>query len=153
MTTLSFSCPLCGHAFDPSANAGCASCPLSRGCRIVCCPNCGHSTVDPAGSRLARWAAAALARLGGHRPAAPTSEGGARPLTAVAAPRTVRVVGVDPEGGERAERLRAYGLAPGATIEVVQQRPVTVVRIEHTELAVEAEVAGVLLVEPAAAGG
>lgn len=150
MTTLSFSCPLCGHRFDPSANAGCASCPLNAGCRIVCCPNCGHSTVDPRESRLARWATAILDRLGvGEAKPAPLEiGGGARPLTTISAPCLVRVVDVAREGGERAERLRAYGLAPGATLEVLQQRPVTVIRIEHTELAVEAEIAGVLLVEP-----
>jgi Fe2+ transport system protein FeoA len=149
MTALSFSCPLCGYAFDPATNAGCASCPLHSGCQIVCCPNCGHSTVDPRESRLARWATALLGRLGvgGAGPAATPIAGGARPLTTISAPCLVRVVGVAPEGGERAERLRAYGLAPGATIEVIQQRPVTVVRIEHTELAVEAQIAGALLVE------
>lgn len=150
MTSISISCPLCGHAFDPSANSGCASCPLNRGCRIICCPNCGHSTVDPRESRLARWVTAILGRLGvsDAEPAPLEVERGAHLLTTMPAPCLVRVVGVAREGGERAERLRAYGLAPGATLEVLQQRPVTVIRIEQTELAVEAEIAGVLLVEP-----
>lgn len=149
MTSISFSCPLCGHAFDPSANPGCASCPLNSGCRIVCCPNCGHSTVDPRESRLARWAAAAMVRLGLAGGAAElTLEVGPRPLTAMRAPCRVRVVGVARESGERADRLRAYGLAAGATIELLQQRPVTVIRVEQTELALEAEIAARVLVEP-----
>jgi hypothetical protein len=36
-------CPLCGHDFDP-AGAGCRpSCPLAKGCRVLCCPACGYS--------------------------------------------------------------------------------------------------------------
>jgi hypothetical protein len=36
-------CPLCGHAFD-AAGQGCRpSCPLAKGCRVVCCPSCGYS--------------------------------------------------------------------------------------------------------------
>jgi Fe2+ transport system protein FeoA len=150
MTPLSFSCPLCGHRFDPSAHSSCGSCPLNTGCRMVCCPNCGHSTVDPQESRLARWAAAAMARLRG--PAAPGSApAGPLALTAVPAPARVRIVAED-GGGERLARLRAYGLAPGAVVELLQQRPVTVVRIEQTELALEGELAAGLLVVPAAAG-
>jgi hypothetical protein len=36
-------CPLCGNAFD-AAGQGCRpSCPLARGCSVVCCPSCGYS--------------------------------------------------------------------------------------------------------------
>jgi len=36
-------CPLCGHGFD-GAGQGCRpSCPLAKGCRVVCCPSCGYS--------------------------------------------------------------------------------------------------------------
>jgi len=36
-------CPLCGAAFD-AAGQGCRpSCPLSKGCHVVCCPSCGYS--------------------------------------------------------------------------------------------------------------
>jgi Fe2+ transport system protein FeoA len=36
------------------------------------------------------------------------------------------------------EQLLAYGIAPGRVVEVLQVRPVTIVRVEHTELAFEA---------------
>ena len=36
-------CPLCGHRFD-AAGQGCRpSCPLAKGCRVICCPACGYS--------------------------------------------------------------------------------------------------------------
>jgi Fe2+ transport system protein FeoA len=37
--------------------------------------------------------------------------------------------------------LQAYGLIPGDWVYVVQQKPVTVVQIEHLELALEGDLA------------
>ncbi len=48
-------CPMCGFRFDPGDHAGCQACPLNRDCTLVCCPQCGHSNVDPSRSRLASW--------------------------------------------------------------------------------------------------
>ena len=55
-------CPLCGFAFDPSANAACTTCPLTRNCPMICCPACGHVTLDPGRSILADLARRALTR-------------------------------------------------------------------------------------------
>ncbi len=42
-------CPLCGGRFD-AAGQGCRpSCPMARGCRVVCCPSCGYSFPQEAG--------------------------------------------------------------------------------------------------------
>jgi Fe2+ transport system protein FeoA len=38
---------------------------------------------------------------------------------------------------ERYAQLRAYGLAPGTHIFVLQQAPITVIRLDHLELALE----------------
>ena len=37
------SCPLCGTAFDTEGQGCRPSCPMSRGCSVVCCPSCGYS--------------------------------------------------------------------------------------------------------------
>lgn len=42
---------------------------------------------------------------------------------------------------ERKAHLQAYGLVPGYWVRVIQQSPVTVVQVEHTELALERELA------------
>jgi Fe2+ transport system protein FeoA len=42
---------------------------------------------------------------------------------------------------ERRAYLQAYGLAPGYWVTVVQHSPVTVVEVEHTQLALETELA------------
>ncbi len=43
--------------------------------------------------------------------------------------------------------LQAYGLIPGRMVKITQRSPVTVVRIEQMELALETELAGLVLVE------
>ncbi len=36
-------CPLCATEFD-AAGQGCRpSCPMSAGCKVLCCPTCGYS--------------------------------------------------------------------------------------------------------------
>lgn len=42
---------------------------------------------------------------------------------------------------ETRERLLAYGLLPGQTLRILAQKPLTVLQIEHTELALERELA------------
>jgi hypothetical protein len=47
-------CTLCGFQFDET-QAGCRpSCPMSNGCNLRCCPNCGHGAVTegPIAQRL-----------------------------------------------------------------------------------------------------
>jgi Fe2+ transport system protein FeoA len=49
--------------------------------------------------------------------------------------------------GERCSHLRAYGLVPGNLVKVLQHSPVTVIQIDHTELAMELELACEIQVE------
>ena len=46
----------------------------------------------------------------------------------------------------RRAHLIAYGLSPGYWVEVIQQSPVTIVQIDHTELALEKELAKDIIV-------
>jgi Fe2+ transport system protein FeoA len=64
------------------------------------------------------------------------------PLT-VAAPGTNVVVARFVPGitAQQLEQLMSYGLEEGRTIHVLRQQPVTVLLIDHTELALEDEVA------------
>ena len=36
-------CPLCGTAFDAEGQGCRPSCPMARGCKVVCCPSCSYS--------------------------------------------------------------------------------------------------------------
>ena len=50
-------CPLCGHEFDAEGQGCRPSCPLSAGCRVVCCPACSYSFPQEQGlaGRLRAW--------------------------------------------------------------------------------------------------
>jgi len=128
-------CALCGHRFDPQATNLCASCPLGKGCSLACCPNCGYSAPDPSRSIVVRLAARAAAVLAGRRraPADPAA------TLAQAAPGSRATIETLEEVPVRQrEQLLAYGIAPGRVVDVLQVRPVTIVRVEHAELAFEA---------------
>ena len=43
--------------------------------------------------------------------------------------------------------LQAYGIIPGNILRVQQKKPVTVVQVEHTEIALETELAEAIYVE------
>ena len=36
-------CPLCGNRFDAEGRGCRPSCPVSTGCKVLCCPSCGYS--------------------------------------------------------------------------------------------------------------
>ncbi len=42
-------CPLCGMSFDAEGQGCRPSCPLARGCRVICCPSCGYSFPQESG--------------------------------------------------------------------------------------------------------
>ncbi len=42
-------CPLCGNTFDAEGQGCRPSCPLARGCRVICCPSCGYSFPQESG--------------------------------------------------------------------------------------------------------
>lgn len=58
--------------------------------------------------------------------------------------RVVRVTRANPD---RADRLTALGVTPGATVTVLQRFPGVVFLCDHTELAVEPAVAQAIIVE------
>jgi Fe2+ transport system protein FeoA len=66
------------------------------------------------------------------------------PPNLAGAPRgsQVQVIGFSQKiSPERRNQLAAYGLTPGAKVLVIQQSPVTVIQIDHIELALEGDLA------------
>jgi Fe2+ transport system protein FeoA len=74
-----------------------------------------------------------------------------RTLDTVAPGRTVLLARIDDAlAADFREQLAAYGFVPGRALDVLAQRPMTVVVCDHVELALEAAVARALVVrEPA----
>ena len=140
-------CPLCGHRFDAAGHVACNSCPLQRGCQMVCCPECGYQTVDPHKSLFARLA---QTLFNSFRLPGSASRHAKVGLTLADVPPgwMARLVGfTDRISPDRQARLQAYGLIPNYWVRVVQHSPVTVIRLDNTELALEPELAGEIQVQ------
>lgn len=46
MDNARYICPLCGASFSRSTVICHPSCPLSAGCKLICCPACGYQIPD-----------------------------------------------------------------------------------------------------------
>ncbi|HEX9780434.1 MAG TPA: hypothetical protein VGB20_04390 [bacterium] len=54
MGPVTVTCPLCGYRSTGEEQVqACVRCPLSRGCRFVCCPHCSYQWTDQ--SLLLGW--------------------------------------------------------------------------------------------------
>lgn len=139
-------CLMCGHRFDPTQHVVCQACPLQKGCELVCCPACGYQSVDVRASKFARLAEFMLS----FRPSAAQGEGESRALTLadVSPGFQAKVAGfLDSFPAERRAYLQAYGLRPDDWVTVLQHSPVTIIRLDRLELALETELAGEIKVQ------
>jgi len=157
-------CAMCGYTFDPAQHRGCAACPLQSGCQLACCPNCGYEVVDPSQSVLARTFAKFLGKLSREKSNTqrmntknedqldlthdePVTTAGQR-LTNFSPGSSARILGFAPDvSSDRKAQLQAYGVVPGNSLWVRQHRPVTVIQIDHTELAFETDLADSIFME------
>ena len=137
-------CALCGCRFDPSASDACASCPLGRGCSLVCCPECGYSVPDASRSAFAGLAARAQARFARRQQPAVAPP---RSLAEAAPGCRATIETLEHVPARQREQLLAYGVAPGRVVDVLQTRPVTIIRVEHAELAFEHAVGRLIGIE------
>lgn len=64
------------------------------------------------------------------------------PLTKLAAGEEGRVAYLSATEPARLHKLMAFGIAPGMRVQVHQHYPTTVLQVEHTQIAMEGEIAG-----------
>lgn len=78
----------------------------------------------------------------GNRPAAGPADRPANNLSQLPPGRSARVSGfLEGLSAERQAHLQSYGIVPGAIVRVVQHNPVTIIQVEHLELALERSLA------------
>lgn len=75
------------------------------------------------------------------------SSDGVGPLSELRVGAKGTIVDVRPHDGDRVDRLLALGVTPGAPVVVLQTFPGIVFQCDQTELAVEREIARVILVK------
>lgn len=140
-------CSMCGYEFS-SDNLAChASCPLAKGCSVICCPSCGYSTVDSRNSRFVKLFQDLAKKLPGQRASEMRTDTlPGMPLVRLKEDQEALVVGVAGERPELLAQLSQYGIVPGTPVRLRQKRPVPIVQIGHTELALDADVAALVYV-------
>ncbi len=138
-------CPLCGLEFAPLDTLCRHGCPLRSTCGLTRCPSCDYEFPP---ERPRTW----LERLAG-RPAEGEGEevfcdhlAPAVGLEPGERARVARLLG----SPERCNRLAVFGLVPGAEIRCLQRRPAFVFQVGETDLALDAAIARLIVVERAA---
>lgn len=155
-------CAMCGYEFEQSELICHSACPLGAHCMVVCCPRCGYSTVDPARSSLTRRLFHLFQVRNGEFEMQNKGESDSIPHSI---PYSIRLLDLKPgqsghiadagDGeGEKAVRngaalahLSQYGLLPGTPVLLTQKRPVPIVRVGQTELALDHSVAAEIYVD------
>jgi ferrous iron transport protein A len=145
-------CQLCSFEFDEKAMSCHASCSLNKNCAVICCPNCGHQSVDESRSKLAQILRQKLQRRphGQHDPRATHAiqpPGAWCRLSDLKPGQSATVMAIESQNAGRLERLSIYGIVPGCELTLEQQRPTFVARVGFTELSFEREIADEILIE------
>ena len=149
-------CPLCGFEFAKGDTVCQHGCPLRTACNLNRCPVCDYEFPDVPQcvswyENVVRW----LRR--DHQPAradAPCPDRRDSMLTVreLASGERVVVVHLADDTPVRSNALAVFGLTPGTEVTLVQRHPSFVVQVGETLLALDADVAGSIVVRrPAAA--
>lgn len=140
MSSKDIKCTMCGHQYDPDQHLACQSCPLHSDCNLVCCPACGYQTVNTGRSILVRLARYLSTLKPSSRMVSEPMEG--ITLADVPPGHQAQVVGFSPAfPADRKAYLQAYGLVLNHSVWVVQHSPVTIIRLDNIELALENDLA------------
>ena len=140
-------CALCGYEFDEKAMACHSQCPMSEGCAIICCPNCGYQVVDESKTWGAMFLRKAWARWRSAtaKPTPPIGHSAATPLTGLTAGQSAEVVEIASADAGRLHRLSVLGIAPGSMIRLAQQSPVCIIWVDETQVSLDNDVAQEIL--------
>lgn len=144
-------CPLCGFEFERADSLCGHGCPLGAACHLARCPVCEYEfPAKPAG---VSWLRRLLGKT--EEPPPPLCPGDGLLTAKDLRPGDLaEVVGLG-ESPSRRNNLAVFGLVPGSEVHLLQRYPSFVLRIGETILALDAEVAGDIVVRlrPAEATG
>jgi Fe2+ transport system protein FeoA len=138
----SFSCPMCGLAYQPGGDT-CKEhgCPIAiGGCATQHCPRCGYTMPDESKSGAARL----IRKLFRRRAPRPPVVGSMAELPAGTTGVVERLEG-DPE---LLARLTAQGVAPGVSVHILQRLPTFVIEVGETTIGLEKAVAAAIVLKP-----
>jgi Fe2+ transport system protein FeoA len=139
-------CPLCGFEFRKSDSLCHHGCPLGAMCNLNRCPACEYEF--PEGPQKGSWLRRLLQRKEATVP--PLPDDGLLTVRTLAAGERAEVLCLAGDSPGRRNHLAVFGLVPGSEIRLLQRHPSFVVEIGETVLALDADVAGdIVLKRPA----
>lgn len=135
-------CPLCGFAFERTDALCHHGCPLGSACHLARCPACEYEFPEtlPAGS----WFRKLFAKKEAEVPPIPAD--GLLTVRDLKGGDLAEVLCLGGESSLRRNNLAVFGLVPGCEIRVIQRSPSYVIGVGETILALEADVAGDIVV-------
>jgi len=136
----SFTCPMCGLAYQPGGDT-CKEhgCPIAiGGCATQHCPRCGYTMPDESKSGAARL----IRRLFRRSAAKPAAIGGSLAELPAGSTGVVERLEGDPE---LLARLTAQGVAPGVSLHLLQRLPTFVIEVGETTIGLERDVAAAIV--------
>jgi Fe2+ transport system protein FeoA len=141
-------CPLCGFEFRKSDSLCHHGCPLGAMCNLNRCPYCEYEF--PEGPQKGSWLRRLLQRKEAA-PVPPLPDEGLLTVKTLAAGERAEVLCLAGDSPSRRNHLAVFGLVPGSELRLLQRHPSFVVEIGETVLALDADVAGdIVLKRPAA---
>lgn len=138
-------CPLCGFEFSPADTLCEHGCPLHSACSLIRCPVCDYEF--PETPKSVSW----LKSLFERRPEKSTGPSQLVTVRELSGGESAEVVHLGEETPDRSNSLAVFGLVPGSEITLVQRHPSYVIQVGETVLALDAEVAGSIIVRRPAA--
>ncbi len=133
-------CPFCGLEFAPADTLCRHGCPLRPSCGLTRCPSCDYEFPP---ERPTTWFERLFARPRVSDEAYCDHLAPAVRLAPGERARVALLLG----SPERCNRLAVFGLVPGAAVRCLQSSPAFVFEIGETELALDAEIARLIVVE------
>jgi DtxR family transcriptional regulator, Mn-dependent transcriptional regulator len=140
-------CPLCGFEFRNSDSLCHHGCPFNGLCTLNRCPYCEYEF--PEGPQKGSWLRRLLKRKETAVP--PLPDEGVLTVRSLAAGEKAEVLCLAGDSPSRRNHLAVFGLVPGSEIRLLQRHPSFVVEIGETVLALDADVAGDIVLKRTAA--
>ena len=141
------SCPFCGFEFERVDTLCAHGCPLGALCHLIRCPSCAYEF--PEKPKHVSWLGKLFRKTVAHDDDLPD---GVQPITNLHSGDRATVLCMGGRNPSRHNALAVFGLLPGAEVKLIQQQPSCVVRVGETELALDRDIAGEILVQEARQG-
>ncbi len=136
-------CGFCGREFSEELGASaCANCPLSKlkgsqGCGHVKCPYCGYENPQETKfeQKLRTWSWRKRSQTDDTHSLANLPKG-----------VPAKICQLDKSSAKDLQKLLAFGIMPGQSVEVIQRYPTIVVKVGRTTVALDKQVAAQVFV-------